>query len=75
MRRFLFIGALGAAFGLAAAAVSVAQSQPAASGAPAADSSAPAAASSGPSVELDDQRPPGQPHNEGGAREGPARRF
>ena len=51
MRRLLFLGALGAAFGLAAAAVSVAQGQPAASGAPAADSSAPAAASSGPSVD------------------------
>jgi hypothetical protein len=51
MRRLLFIGALGAAFGLAAAAVSVAQGQPAASGAPAADSSAPAAATSGPSVD------------------------
>lgn len=50
MRRLLFIGALGAAFGLAAA-VSVAQDQPAASGAPAAESGAPAAATSGPSVD------------------------
>jgi hypothetical protein len=48
MRRLLFVGALGAVMGLAAAAVSVAQDQPAASGAPAA-SSAPAA--SGPSVD------------------------
>jgi hypothetical protein len=49
MRRLLFIGALGAAFGLAA--VSVAQDQPAASSAPAAESGAPAAATSGPSVD------------------------
>lgn len=52
MRRLLFIGALGAAFGLAAAA-NVAQGQAAASAAPAADSSAAssAASSGAPSVD------------------------
>src|SRR5579864_4150599 len=51
MRRLLFIGAIGAALGLAVAA-NVAQGQPAASGAPAADSSAAAAAPTGaPSVD------------------------
>ncbi len=73
MRRLLFLGALGAAFGLAAAAVSVAQGQPAASGAPAAELQRAGSGEQRPLGRLDDQRPPGQPDDEGGAGEGPAR--